>query len=79
MTLSELENYLMIAFLAIFSFLGIFIIIFLIFILRKINQIKVQLDSANEKIGSFKESLNVINKSLDIFRSIFGKSKKNKE
>ncbi|MBK90376.1 MAG: hypothetical protein CL772_04275 [Chloroflexi bacterium] len=69
----------MIAFLAIFSFLGIFIIIFLIFILRKINQIKVQLDSANEKIGSFKESLNVINKSLDIFRSIFGKSKKNKE
>ncbi len=79
MTLSELENYLMIAFLAIFSFLGIFIIIFLIFILRKFNQIKVQLDSANEKIGSFKESLNVINKSLDIFRSIFGKSKKNKE
>ena len=79
MTLSELENYLMIAFLAIFSFLGIFIIIFLIFILRKINQIKVQLDSANEKIGSFKESFNVINKSLDIFRSIFGKSKKNKE
>jgi len=79
LTLSELENYLMIAFLAIFSFLGIFIIIFLIFILRKINQIKVQLDSANEKIGSFKESLNVINKSLDIFRSIFGKSKKNKE
>ena len=79
MTLSELENYLMVAFLAIFSFLGIFLIIFLIFILRKINQIKIQIDSANEKIGSFKESLNVINKSVELFRSIFGKSKNNKE
>lgn len=79
MTLSELENYLMVSFLAIFSFLGIFLIIFLIFILRKINQIKIQIDSANEKIGSFKESLNVINKSVELFRSIFGKSKNNKE
>jgi len=79
LTLSELENYLMVSFLAIFSFLGIFLIIFLIFILRKINQIKIQIDSANEKIGSFKESLNVINKSVELFRSIFGKSKNNKE
>ena len=79
MTLSELENYLMVSFLAIFSFLGIFLIIFLIFILRKINQIKIQIDSANEKIGSFKESLNVINKSVELFRSIFGKSKNNNE
>jgi hypothetical protein len=69
----------MVSFLAIFSFLGIFLIIFLIFILRKINQIKIQIDSANEKIGSFKESLNVINKSVELFRSIFGKSKNNKE
>jgi hypothetical protein len=69
----------MVSFLAVFSFLGLFLIIFLIFILRKINQIKIQIDSANEKIGSFKESLNVINKSVELFRSIFGKSKNNKE
>tara|TARA_B100001142_G_scaffold39563_1_gene35041 strand:- start:1007 stop:1246 length:240 start_codon:yes stop_codon:yes gene_type:complete len=79
LTLAELENYLMVAFLAIFSFLGIFTIIFLIFILRTIKKIKVELDTANEKIGSFKESLNVINKSVDLFRSIFGNSKTNKE
>ncbi|MEC7837417.1 MAG: hypothetical protein VX523_01685 [Chloroflexota bacterium] len=42
------------------------------------NQIKAQLDNANEKIGSFKESVNVISKSIDIFRSIFGNTNKNK-
>jgi len=77
LTLSELQNYLMIAFLVIFSFLGIFVTIFLIYVLRAINQIKVQFDNANEKIGTFKESVNVISKSIDIFRSIFGNAKNN--
>jgi predicted membrane protein len=67
----------MIAFLVIFSFLGIFVTIFLIYVLRAINQIKVQFDNANEKIGTFKESVNVISKSIDIFRSIFGNAKNN--
>lgn len=77
MSLSELQNYLMIAFLSIFSFLGLFITYFLISLMRKINQIKDQLDNANEKIGSFKESVNVISKSIDVFRSIFGNTNKN--
>jgi len=67
----------MIAFLSIFSFLGLFITYFLISLMRKINQIKDQLDNANEKIGSFKESVNVISKSIDVFRSIFGNTNKN--
>ena len=78
MSLSELLNYLMIAFLSIFSILGIFSMIFLIYLLKRLNQIKAQLDNANEKIGSFKESVNVISKSIDIFRSIFGNTNKNK-
>jgi len=77
LSLSELQNYLMIAFLSIFSFLGLFITYFLISLMRKINQIKDQLDNANEKIGSFKESVNVISKSIDVFRSIFGNTNKN--
>ena len=77
MSLSELVDYLMIAFLAVFSFFGIFLTIFLIFLIRKINQIKVQFENANEKIVSFKESINVISKCVDIFKSIFNKPKSN--
>ena len=79
MLLSEIQDYLMVVFLAVFSFLGIFLLIFLIYFLRKINKLVNQLENANEKIGSFKESINVIGKSIDIFRSIFGTTKKSKE
>ncbi len=77
MSLSELLDYLMIAFLAVYLFFGIFLTIFLIFLIRKINQIKIQFENANEKIVSFKESINVISKSVDIFKSIFNKPKSN--
>ena len=79
MSLAEIQDYLMIVFLAVFSFLGIFLLIFLIYLLRKINKLVNQFETANEKIGSFKESINVIGKSIDVFRSIFGKTKKSKE
>jgi|TARA_B100000214_G_scaffold300617_1_gene230897 predicted PurR-regulated permease PerM len=69
----------MIVFLAVFSFLGIFLLIFLVYLLRKINKLVNQFESANQKIGSFKESINVIGKSVDVFRSIFGTTRKSKE
>jgi len=79
LSLAEIQDYLMIVFLAVFSFLGIFLLIFLIYLLRKINKLVNQFEAANEKIGSFKESINVIGKSIDVFRSIFGTTKKSKE
>ncbi|MED5284108.1 MAG: hypothetical protein VX552_04445 [Chloroflexota bacterium] len=79
MSLSEIQDYLMIVFLAVFSFLGIFLLIFLVYLLRKINKLVNQFESANQKIGSFKESINVIGKSVDVFRSIFGTTRKSKE
>ena len=47
-------------------------------ITRNINKIKNQLESANEKIESFKDSMSTINKSVDIVKSVFGYSKKTK-
>jgi len=79
LSLSEIQDYLMIVFLAVFSFLGIFLLIFLVYLLRKINKLVNQFESANQKIGSFKESINVIGKSVDVFRSIFGTTRKSKE
>ena len=68
----------LVIFLIIFSILGLFLFIALMGITRNINKIKNQLESANEKIESFKDSMSTINKSVDIVKSVFGYSKKTK-
>ncbi|MBL39900.1 MAG: hypothetical protein CL761_01050 [Chloroflexi bacterium] len=76
MNISELIDYLTVAFLLIFSFMGILFSIALIVFIRNVNKIKNQFDTANEKIDSFKESITTINKSVEIFKSLFGFSSK---
>jgi predicted membrane protein len=77
LTLEELKDYLTILFLIIFSFMGVFLTIFLLVLFRQINKIKHQFETANHRIESFKESMKTVNKSMDLFRNIFSKSKKN--
>ena len=76
MNIAEIIDYLTIIFLIIFSILGLFLFIALMGITRNINKIKNQLESANEKIESFKDSMSTINKSVDIFKSVLGIQKK---
>ena len=78
MNIAEIIDYLTIIFLIIFSILGLFLFIALMGITRNVNKIKNQLESANEKIESFKDSMSTINKSVDIVKSVFGYSKKTK-
>ena len=68
---------LLIFFLIVFSLLGIFLTFFLIVLFRQINKITHQFETANDKIDSFKESMNTVNKSIDLFKSIFFRSSKN--
>lgn len=77
MILEEFIDYLLIFFLIVFSLLGIFLTFFLIVLFRQINKITHQFETANDKIDSFKESMNTVNKSIDLFKSIFFRSSKN--
>jgi len=75
--LEEIKDYLLILFLIIFSLMGLILTIFLIVLFRQIKAIKHQFETANDKIESFKESMNTVNKSIDLFKSIFFRSSKN--
>tara|TARA_B110000438_G_scaffold264261_1_gene276803 strand:- start:4696 stop:4938 length:243 start_codon:yes stop_codon:yes gene_type:complete len=77
LNLEELKDYLFIFLLIIYSFMGIFLTIVLIISIRFIIKIKHQFETANDKIESFKESLATVNKSVDLFKNIFFKTKKN--
>ena len=77
MILEEFIDYLLIFSLIVFSLLGIFLTFFLIVLFRQINKIRHQFETANDKIDSFKESINTVNKSIDLFKSIFFRSSKN--
>ncbi len=78
-TLDNLRDVLMISFFVIFIIVGLIWTFIIVVVYRRLANVKNQLDKANEKVEDFRESLNAINKTISIVKSIFSTSNKEKK
>ena len=69
----------MISFFVIFIIVGLIWTFIFIVIYRRLANVKSQLDKANEKVEDFRDSLNAVNKTISIVKSIFSTSNKEKK
>ena len=78
-TLDNLKDVLLISFFVIFIIVGLIWTFIFIVIYRRLANVKSQLDKANEKVEDFRDSLNAVNKTISIVKSIFSTSNKEKK
>tara|TARA_B100001079_G_C16247247_1_gene441663 strand:- start:423 stop:683 length:261 start_codon:yes stop_codon:yes gene_type:complete len=78
-TLDNLKDVVMISFFVIFIIFSLIWTLIFVVVYKRMANVISQLDKANEKVEDFRESLNAINKTISIVKSIFGTSNKEKK
>ena len=78
-TLDNLKDVVMISFFVIFIIFSLIWTLIFVVVYKRMANVISQLDKANEKVEDFRESLNAINKTISIVKSIFSTSNKEKK